>query len=160
VGLTLCNRTHGRVWTAIARRRGEGWESRGWWPLAAGSCVRTLDEELLQDVYYVYAALDSDQGPRLLAAPGEAFCTSPSRFAILGRENCDTRYYTTSLFSPISARGRAGLVVEFEDRDFLEAGQQPRQMQTANNHMPDVVDDTDPHRGHAPASAPDDHGQE
>ena len=36
VGLTLCNRTRGRLWTAVARRRGEGWESRGWWQLAAG----------------------------------------------------------------------------------------------------------------------------
>jgi uncharacterized membrane protein len=35
VGLTLCNRARGRMWTAIARRRGEGWESRGWWPLSS-----------------------------------------------------------------------------------------------------------------------------
>ena len=160
VGLTLCNRTHGRLWTAIARRRGEGWESRGWWQLAAGGCVRTLDEALLQEVYYVFAALDSDEGPRLLAAPGEAFCTSPARFAILGREDCANRYYNTQLFSPISARGRDGLVVEFEDRDFLEPNQAPRQAQTAQNaQLPDVVDDSDPRRGHAPATAPiDDRG--
>src|SRR5262249_10808195 len=29
LGLTLCNRTQGHLWTAVARRRGEGWESRG-----------------------------------------------------------------------------------------------------------------------------------
>src|SRR5262249_29965819 len=57
VGLTLCNHAHGRVWAAIARRRGEGWESRGWWALAPGGCVRALDEDLLQEVYYVYATL-------------------------------------------------------------------------------------------------------
>ena len=163
VGLTLCNRTHGRVWTAMARRRGEGWESRGWWALAPGGCVRTLDEALLQDVYYVYAALDSDEGPRLLAAPGEAFCTSPARFAILGREDCGQRYYTTELFSPISARGRDGLVVEFEDRDFLEPGEHPRQVQAADSRLPDIVDQNGPEHGHAPAAAPaetQDHGQE
>ena len=155
VGLTLCNRTHGRLWTAIARRRGEGWESRGWWSLAAGGCVRTLDESLLQDVYYVYAALDSDEGPRLLAAGGEAFCTSPARFAILGREDCEARYYNTELFSPISARDRDGLVVEFEERDFLEPGERARVSQAAQaSRLPDVVREADPHHGHAPATAP------
>ena len=162
VGLTLCNHAHARVWAAIARRRGEGWESRGWWALSPGGCVRALDEDLLQEVYYVYASLDSDQGSRLLATPGEPFCTSPARFAILGREDCETRFYNTNLFAPIASRGRPGLVVEFDDRDFLDPGEHPRQLQTAQNaHLPDVVDDTDPRRGHAPASAPDDeHGQE
>lgn len=153
VGLTLCNRTRGRVWTAMARRRGEGWESRGWWQLAPGGCVRTLDEPLMQDVYYIYAALDSESGPRLLAAGGEPFCTSPARFAILGRESCDTRYYDTSIFTPISARNRDGLVVDFEERDFLEPGEAPRQVQS-NNSAPDVTPDNSVVHGHDPAAAP------
>ncbi len=132
VGLTLCNRTRGRVWTAIARRRGEGWESRGWWALAPGGCVRTIDEVLIQEVYYVHASLDSQQGPRYLAAGGEAFCTSPARFAILGREQCESRYYQTTLFTRIGARNRDGLVVDFEERDFLEAGVMPRQLTPAS----------------------------
>jgi uncharacterized membrane protein len=153
VGLTLCNRARGRVWTAIARRRGEGWESRGWWQLAPGGCVRTLDEALIQDVYYVHAALDSDEGPRLLAAGGEAFCTSPARFAILGREHCGDRYYETTLFTPISARNRDGLVVDFEERDFLAPGERPRQTQAASS-APDIVTDSSARRGVDPAAAP------
>lgn len=140
VGLTLCNRTRGHVWTAVARRRGEGWESRGWWGLGPGGCVRTLDEVLIQDIYYVYASLDSDQGPRLLAAGGEPFCTSPARFAILGREHCDARYYDTGLFTPIGARNRVGLVVDFEERDFLEPGVAPRELASTSN-APDVTPD-------------------
>ncbi|MEZ6023962.1 MAG: DUF1036 domain-containing protein [Hyphomonadaceae bacterium] len=133
VGLTLCNRTRARIWTGIARRRGEGWESRGWWPLNAGGCVRTIDEVLIQEVYYVYASLESAEGPRYLAAGGEPFCTSPARFAILGREDCDTRFYGTDLFTPIAVpRGRNGLVVEFEERDFMEPGQPPRSRQSAS----------------------------
>lgn len=126
VGLTLCNRARARVWTAIARRRGEGWESRGWWLLGQGGCVRVLDEALLQDVYYVHASLESQAGPRQLAAGGAPFCTSPARFAILGRENCETRYYDTTLFTPIPARDRDGLVLDFEERDFLEPNESPR----------------------------------
>ena len=136
VGLTLCNRTRGRMWTAVARRRGEGWESRGWWPLSPGGCVRTIDEVLIQDVYFVHAMLESRDGPRYLAAGGEPFCTSAARFAILGREHCDTRYYQTTLFTPISARDRDGLVVDFEERDFLEPGVAPRQLQAAPQASP------------------------
>ena len=36
VGFNLCNRTKKRIWSAIARRGAEGWESRGWWLLEAG----------------------------------------------------------------------------------------------------------------------------
>jgi uncharacterized membrane protein len=155
VGLTLCNRTHGRVWTAIARRRGEGWESRGWWQLNPGGCVRTLDESLLQDVYYVHAALETDQGTRLLAAGGEPFCTSPARFAILGREACEDRYYDTALFSGINAHDRDGLVVEFEERDFLEAGERPRQARQLETGGADVVNTPEGYRrGVAPGTAP------
>ena len=152
VGLTLCNRTRGRVWTAVARRRGEGWESRGWWALAPNGCVRTIDEVLIQEVYYVHASLQTPEGPRFLAAGGEPFCSSPARFAILGRENCAERYYETTLFTRIGARDRDGLVVDFEDRDFLETGVEPRQL------TPAASDDSgagEPRRrGFVPPSAP------
>jgi uncharacterized membrane protein len=155
VGLTLCNRTRGRVWTAVARRRGEGWESRGWWGLAAGGCVRTIDEVLTQDLYFVHASLESDAGPRYLAAGGEPFCTSPARFAVLGREACESRYYGSALFTPIGARDRDGLVVDFEERDFLDAGIAPRVLQSSASGEADVVPSREPQRrGLAPQTAP------
>jgi uncharacterized membrane protein len=154
VGLTLCNRTRGRVWTAIARRRGEGWESRGWWALAPGGCVRTIDEVLIQEVYYVHASLDSPNGPRYLAAGGEAFCTSPARFAILGREQCEGRYYQTTLFTRIGARNRDGLVVDFEERDFLEAGVMPRQLTPVAGDEGEQGPAQPARRGFVPPSAP------
>ena len=152
VGLTLCNRTHGRVWTAIGRRRGEGWESRGWWPLNPGGCVRTIDDVLIQERYYVYAALDTAEGPRFLTA-GEPFCTSPARFAILGRGSCESRYYQTALFAPIRTRDRSGLVVEFEDHDFLEVGVAPRALEASGGDDTPSVNEP-PRRGLAPPTAP------
>jgi uncharacterized membrane protein len=153
LGLTLCNRTTGRIWTAIARRRGEGWESRGWWPLGPGGCARTIDEALMQENYYVHASMESVEGNRLLAAGGVPFCTSPARFAILGRERCEQRYYDTALFSPISSNGRDGLVVEFLNRDFLRAGQTQRRLDTSrvSGDEPAALPKG---RGVAPASAP------
>jgi uncharacterized membrane protein len=155
VGLTLCNRTQGRMWTAIGRRRGEGWESRGWWPLSPGGCVRTIDEVLTQDRYYVYASLETNEGPRFLQS-GEPFCTSPARFAILGRTNCERRYYQTALFAPIRARDRTGLVVEFEDRDFLDVGVAPRALETTVTDVAPTPQPTNepPRRGLVPESAP------
>lgn len=153
VGLTLCNRARGRMWTAVARRRGEGWESRGWWPLNPGGCVRTIDEELIQEIYYVHAALESNEGTRMLAAGGEPFCTSGARFAILGRDNCEARFYDTQLFTPIGARNRNGLVVDFEERDFLPAGETPRQLQILQDAAR-ASSPSSPSRGVAPAAAP------
>jgi uncharacterized membrane protein len=127
LGLTLCNRTDNALWTAMARRRGEGWESRGWWMIAANACARVIDDALVQGVYYVHAAMPTEgDGDRLLAAGGAPFCTSPSKFAVLGDDDCERRYFNTALFSAIATRGRPGLVVEFFDRDFLPAGQAPR----------------------------------
>lgn len=153
VGLTLCNRTRGRLWTAVARRRGEGWESRGWWPLNPDGCVRTIDEVLIQDAYFVYATLESDSGQRYLAAGGEPFCTSPARFAILGREECEVRYYETAMFTRISPRQRQGLVVDFDDGDFLPAGEPPRR--APSSIAPESAANTgEGRRGFAPQTAP------
>ncbi|MBL8536214.1 MAG: DUF1036 domain-containing protein [Hyphomonadaceae bacterium] len=154
VGLTLCNRTRSRLWTAVGRRRGEGWESRGWWALNANGCVRTIDEVLTQDRYYVYASMETNEGARYLAE-GEPFCTSPARFAILGRGSCDSRYFTTDLFSPIRTREREGLVVEFEERDFLAPGIAPRQLTpTATDLDATPANNEPPRRGLAPQAAP------
>jgi hypothetical protein len=141
------------LWTAIARRRGEGWESRGWWALNPGGCVRTIDEVLIQESYFVHAALETNEGPRMLAAGGEPFCTSGARFAILGRENCEERYYDEQIFTPVGARGRTGLVVDFEERDFLPPGETPRELQVLQEAARAPARAA-PRRGLDPASAP------
>jgi uncharacterized membrane protein len=152
IGLRLCNKTPNRVWASVARRKGEGWESRGWWPLAPNGCSRVLDEVLTPGNYFVHAMMESAQGERYLAKPGESFCTSPSRFAILGRERCEPRYYNDTLFVPFRIE-TSGMTVEFSDRDFLPFGQsQPRAL-TAQA-TPDITPQAGGIvRGVAPASA-------
>jgi len=145
MGLTLCNRTDGRLWTAIARRRGEGWESRGWWALAPSTCAKTIDDPLVQSVYFVHAVLEAKSGERFLAAPGEAFCTARTRFAVIGREACEKRYYDVSFFTPISPQGREGMVVDFNDRDFLAPGLKPRPLEGGARIM--AKDDAKPGAG-------------
>jgi uncharacterized membrane protein len=153
VGLTLCNRTAGRVWAAIARRLGEGWESRGWWALGPGGCARTIDDPLIQSIYFVDAVLESPQGERVLAAGGESFCTSPAKFAIIGREKCDGREYDTGLFTPIGSQGREGMTVEFFDRDFLSPGAKAKQLDLPKMADSEAVAPTGGRAGFAPATA-------
>lgn len=154
VGLRICNHTGGRVWTAIARRRGEGWESRGWWALSPNGCVRAIDEVLTQGEYYVHATLETPEGSRYLRAGGYPFCTSPARFAILNVRDCEARYYGTELFSLVRPRGREGVILDLEESQFLEVGVEPRRLGPSpmEGESPSARDA--PPRGLAPDSAP------
>ncbi len=123
VGLKLCNRTDTLVWTAIAQRAEEEWESRGWWPLGPDECAKVLNEALTQEAYYVYAAMGDPetQTDRPLAAADEPFCLAPTRFAILGRESCAGRGYDEGRFATVLTRDRPFATLEFTDADFAAA---------------------------------------
>ncbi|MEE9379923.1 MAG: DUF1036 domain-containing protein [Hyphomonadaceae bacterium] len=118
LGLTLCNRTKSRVWSAIARRKGDGWESRGWWLLEAGGCARVIDEPLVQTEHFIYAEKDDDGDAYTLTRASDRFCISRSKFAILGRDACTAHAYQTALFASTPPPQDNRLVYEFFDRDF------------------------------------------
>lgn len=121
LGLTLCNRTRSRVWSAIARRKGSGWESRGWWLLEAGGCARVIDEPLIQAEHFIYAEMDKDDGMYTLSRASDTFCITRSKFAIIGRENCTAHAYRTALFASTQPPQDRRLVYEFFDRDFTRS---------------------------------------
>lgn len=119
VGFTLCNRTDQRIWSAIARRRGEDWESRGWWALDANGCARVVDEPLVQTDYFVYGELELDDGRvRMLKRGSDSFCVGRSKFAITGRDDCEAAAYRTALFASTPPPDGDRLVFEFFERDF------------------------------------------
>lgn len=118
VGMMLCNRTDNRILAAIARRRPDGWESRGWWTLDAGLCARTVDESLIAAPHYVYAEMETPGGLRILNGAETVFCTARSKFAILGREDCEARRYRPATFVETSVPEDGKLVYEFFDRAF------------------------------------------
>jgi uncharacterized membrane protein len=80
--------------------------------------VRTLDETLDLPTYYVLGVMSTPEGERRLLRAIEPFCTSDSRFAIPGRENCERRAFTREMFAPVSTQGRTGLVVDFLPENF------------------------------------------
>jgi len=121
VGLTFCNRTDKRIWSAMARRRGEGWESRGWWLLEAGGCARVIDEPLLQAEHFAYAEMEVGGGEvRTLKRGSDPFCVSRSKFAITGREACEVAAFRTGQFVSTPPPDNRKLVFEFFERDFDE----------------------------------------
>ena len=119
IGLTFCNRTDKRIWSAMARRRGEDWESRGWWLLEAGGCARVIDEPLLQAELYAYAEMEQGTGKVSVLKRGQTtFCVSRAKFAITGRESCEAASYRSGLFVPTPPPENRRLVFEFFERDF------------------------------------------
>jgi uncharacterized membrane protein len=123
LGFTLCNRTKNRIWSAIARRATEGWESRGWWRIEAGGCARVVDRPLRGSEHFVYAEMEEPTGLRTLSRASEAFCVGRAKFAISGRENCEDGSYRTALFARTPAPTERKLVFEFFERDFTDAKQ-------------------------------------
>ena len=120
VGMTLCNRTEKRIWSAIGLRNGDGWESRGWWQLEAGGCARVIDEPLLQTEHFVFGEMEDEtgEGARLLVRGTDTFCIARSKFAISGREDCGASAYKPALFASTSVPVDRKLIFEFFERDF------------------------------------------
>ena len=118
VGLSLCNRTNKRIWSAIARRRGEAWESRGWWLLEAGGCARAIDEPLVQTDYFIYGEMEEGDQIRTLTRAADSFCVSTSKFAITGRDDCEAGFYRSADFTKAATPEDNRLVYEFFERDF------------------------------------------
>ncbi len=123
VGLRLCNRTESEVWTAIALRRNEAWESRGWWPLAAEQCAKVIDEALSEPAYYVYAGLRSDESDLILSAADETFCLGATRFEIAGREDCLERGHFEGRFLTVLTQEREAVTLNFSDEQFSPPGE-------------------------------------
>jgi uncharacterized membrane protein len=123
IGMTLCNRTEKRIWSAIGVRNGDGWESRGWWQLEAGGCARVIDEPLLQTEHFVFGEMEGEEGEgkRLLVRGTDTFCIARSKFVISGRENCGVSAYKPALFASTSVPVDRKLIFEFFERDFGQA---------------------------------------
>lgn len=101
LGLRICNDTDERAAVAIARQRGDIWESRGWWRLEPGSCTRAIAARLTSADVWFYAELLGETRRPLIGGT-ESFCYAPSRFTAEGRADCASRGYATAGFVRIA----------------------------------------------------------
>lgn len=129
IGLTLCNQTQGRVWTAIATQQEGEWESRGWWPIEIGKCERPFTSSLEGTNAHFFTlqeqAPDEETGLaprdkllRTVAAKPRQFCVSEGVFSALGDEYCTDRGYSPVNFRPLPTDG-VGTKVTLTDADFI-----------------------------------------
>lgn len=120
LGLRLCNETPVPVAAAIARQRGDIWESRGWWRLEPGACSRAIAARLTTaDIWYYAETLEG--GRRPLMGGTDGFCFAPSRFNAEGRTDCTTRGYAEGRFSRIPAPEEGQSIVTLTDAMFAPA---------------------------------------
>ena len=117
LGLHVCNQAGAEVGVAVGRQNNELWESRGWWRIEPGGCLRVLARRLSAGDVYVFAQrLDEDRAEPVRGGV-EAFCVAPGRFLAEGRSGCAERGYTSVRFrpSPVPVEGRAELTLTDED---------------------------------------------
>lgn len=117
-GLHVCNEATAPIGVAIAAQNNERWESRGWWRIEAGGCLRVLARRLAPGDAFVFAQRLGDDRIEALRGGVENFCVAPGRFLAEGRTGCVDRGYTNASFrpSPVPVEGRA--VLNLSDSDF------------------------------------------
>lgn len=133
LGLTLCNEAAERIWTAIAFRDKSGWESKGWWPINSGVCVRPFTESLSgKDVHYFALreqSLPADAAPnstplpdkklKNLAPTPSQFCVAEAQFSADGREYCADKGYRAENFRAVMTE-EMGQKIILMDADFVD----------------------------------------
>lgn len=129
VGLEVCNKSSGKIWTAVATRHDGDWRSRGWWTIEKDSCLRTLTETLQGTEAHYYALAENiiegeegttigpDKRLRSVAATPAQFCVAEAKFSALGREYCAETGYAVANFRPIPT-DNDGIRVTLTDQDF------------------------------------------
>lgn len=128
VGLDICNDSTNPIFSAIAIQQDGNWTSRGWWPIAPGSCVKPMDRSLVGMQAHVFALQEAktedgqplaDRRLRSESVTPAPFCIAEARFAALGRENCLEQGYAVVDFRPVPS-DVDGQVIRLTDADFVE----------------------------------------
>ncbi|MCC5980634.1 MAG: DUF1036 domain-containing protein [Oceanicaulis sp.] len=117
LGLHVCNESSGPVGVAVAAQTNERWDSRGWWHIEEGGCLRVLARRLAAGDAFVFAQRVDASRPEPMRGGVEAFCVAPGRFLAEGRSGCAERGYSSVRFrpSPVPVEGRAELTLTDED---------------------------------------------
>jgi len=99
----ICNKTPNRVQVAVGYIGNEGYVSKGWWTIRPCDCKTVVGDGQADDTYnYWYYAEDLDDGGSW--SGGSDFCTTPSRFTIVGK-NCSNRGYDWTGFKHVQTSG-------------------------------------------------------
>lgn len=128
IGLTLCNNSNGKIWSAIAYQAEGEWESRGWWPIETEDCARSYPSPLENTNAHFFALQEQpvsegeDRAPkdkrlRALTAKPRQFCIAEGVFSAVGNEYCADRGYTPVSFRALPT-DNPGVTLKLTDADF------------------------------------------
>ena len=122
IGLTICNETEAETWLALGYREDGSWQSRGWWSLMEGNCIRPWSKDVRGTEMHLYAQQNgTDSVSQVLTSPvgvDNKFCVAESKFSALGREFCTDKGYVSEIFRPVIT-DEIGLKISLMPDDFV-----------------------------------------
>ncbi len=124
IGVSFCNNSEARIWTAIGTLEDEGWKSTGWWPVEPQACVQVYNSSLLGKQAHYYARQENAEGRdkilNILSGAARELCIGEARFSAYTHGFCEDRGYVVAKFKAL-AEDEAGVVINLQDLDFHDA---------------------------------------
>ncbi len=121
VGVRFCNKSTGKLWSALAYNDNGSVESRGWWPIAIGACIHPFAENLQGRAVHYYVRQETKDGDdkvlKVSSKNAKPICIGPSKFSALRHEFCQDRGYVSANFKAVSGDG-IGVKIDLTDADF------------------------------------------
>jgi uncharacterized membrane protein len=124
IGVTLCNESKARVWGAIAYENGDEVESRGWWPVETGTCLRPFSESLTDRQVHFYARQENgnltDKILKVSSKSAKDLCVGEAKFSAIRQEFCEDQGYITARFHSLPI-DQTGARIILKDGNFADA---------------------------------------
>lgn len=137
IGLTVCNDTEDQTWLALGYREDGSWQSRGWWSINAGNCIRPWSKNIQGAEMHIYAQKNNQsengeegrdekgkeeeislQTLNVPAGVTSKFCIAEAKFSALGREYCADQGYVSDNFRPVITDEK-GVKLSLTESDFM-----------------------------------------
>lgn len=124
IGVTLCNESKAKVWGAIAYENGDEVESRGWWPVETGECLRPFSESLKDRQVHFYARQENgnmaDKILKVSSSSAKDLCVGEAKFSAIRQEFCEDQGYITARFHSLPI-DQTGARIILKDGNFADA---------------------------------------
>lgn len=124
IGVTICNESSARVWSALATTSGDELESRGWWPIDTGACLRPYTKSLKDNQVHFYARQEKEgQTDKVLKVASKSsadLCVGEAKFAAVRQEFCEDQGYLTARFHALPL-DQTGARIILKDANFGDA---------------------------------------
>ena len=124
IGVTICNESSEKIWGALATEMDESSESKGWWPIETGTCLRPFSVSLKDNQVHFYARQEkpgqTDRVLKVASKAGIDLCIGEAKFSIIRQEFCEDQGYLTARFHSLPI-DQTGARIILKDANFGDA---------------------------------------